>query len=210
MIKKILNENKYLLILLILVIVILSFIMQSNLYDKIVIFDNKVIDFVKGLIDNRLTNVFKYMTNFGDIYIPIIILVCIFVIMKNKWYFYLLASTYLFSGVITYITKLIVSRPRPLEALIDIPKSFSFPSGHTLTAFVFYGYLCYLLTLNLNKKLKMIFSIFYGIMVVVIALSRIYLGVHYFSDVIAGLIVGSICLIIAINITNKNYKEKLL
>ena len=207
--KKIINENKILLILLVVVITLLSFIMRSSLHDKIVLFDYKVIDFITNSIDYRLTNVFKYMTNFGGFYIPIIIIVCIFIFIKNKWYFYLQSASYLFAGIITYISKLIVSRPRPIEALIDIPKSFSFPSGHTLTSFVFYGYLCYLLTIKLEKKYKIIFSIVYGFLITIIAISRIYLGVHYFSDVIGGFIVGIICLLLFINITEKNYKEKL-
>ena len=209
MIKKILNENKYLFIILIIVIALLSIIMRSSIHEKIMMFDSKVIFFISNLIDIRLTNLFKYMTNFGDIYIPFLILVCIFVFIKNKWYFYLQSGTYLFAGIITYISKLIVSRPRPVSALIDIPKSFSFPSGHTLTSFVFYSFLCYLLTINIPKKYKPIFYIFYGIMILIIAMSRIYLGVHYFSDVIGGFIIGIICLIICINITEKNFKERL-
>ena len=209
MIKKMLKENKLLLILLLIVILTLSLIMRSSLNDKITIFDYKVIEFVKTNMDNKLTNLFKYMTNFGDIYIPFVIIVCIFIFFKNKWYFYLQSGVYLFAGIITYVSKLLVSRPRPMEALINIPKSYSFPSGHTLTSFVFYGYLCYLLTLDLKKPYKILFSIFYIFMVLIIAASRIYLGVHYFSDVIGGIIIGIICLVISINITEKNFKEKL-
>lgn len=206
---KIVKENYVYMIVILLMIIIFSIVMKSSLHDKIILFDIEIREFVQEMFNKSLTSIFSIITNFGDLYIPIIIIMCIFVFKKNKWYFYLLSCGYLFSGVITYVSKLLASRPRPIEALIDIPKSFSFPSGHTLTSLVFYCLLCYLLTFKSSKTVKLISFIFACIFVCTIAVSRIYLGVHYFSDVFGGYLIGIPCLMLIINIIENNFREKL-
>ena len=210
MIKKIIKENKWYLLWIILTITILTILMKSSFSDTVMIIDNKIIKIMSNIVYDSLTSIFKIITIFGDLYIPIIIIVCIFIFLKNKWYFYLLTSGYAFSGIITYVSKFLTGRARPVSALIDIPKSFSFPSGHTLTSLVFYILLCYLIVCNKDKKTKIISMIFVTIFVLLIAISRIYLGVHYFSDVIGGILIGVPCILFIINVIKKNFKEKLL
>ena len=210
MIKKIVKENKIYIIIILSLIVILSIIMRSSLHDKIIIFDNKIIDFVRDIVDSRLTSFFKIMTNSGVFYIPIIIIVCIFIFIKNKWYFYIQLFGYAFAGIISYIAKLIAARPRALEPLIKMPSTYSFPSGHTLTSLVFYCLLFYLLTIKSKRSIKVLGFIFSLSLIMIVSLSRIYLGVHYFSDVLGGFIIGIPCLLMIINIIENNYKEKLL
>ncbi|MBR4178136.1 MAG: phosphatase PAP2 family protein [Bacilli bacterium] len=184
--------------------------MRSSLHGKIIIFDNKVIEFVRDILDSRLTSFFKLMTNSGALYIPIVILVCIFVFIKNKWYFCIETVSYAFAGLVSYIAKLIVARPRPLEALIKMPSTYSFPSGHTLTSLVFYCILFYLLTIKSKRSVKIIGFIFSLSLICIVSVSRIYLGVHYFSDVLGGFIIGIPCVLIIVNTIEKNLKEKLL
>ena len=131
------------------------------------------------------------------------VIVCILIFIKNKKYFYIITSGYAFAGLIVFISKTITQRPRPLEALIEIPKSFSFPSGHTLTSIVFYITLWYLLTYKSAKKTKIITFILTVLIVILIGISRIYLGVHYFSDVIGGIILALPILFMIINISKK-------
>ena len=195
MIKKILKENKWYIISIIVLIVILTILMKSSFSDVVMKIDSNVILFMNNIVDNLLTN---------------IIIVCIFIFFKNKLYFYILSCGYAFSGAITYLSKLLIGRARPVSALIDIPKSFSFPSGHTLTSIVFYVLLCYLLVCNKSKKTKIICLTLSILFVMLIALSRVYLGVHYFSDVIGGFIIGILSILLIINIVKKNFKEKLL
>ena len=209
MIKRIVKENLKYLITMILMIIVFSIIMRSSLHDSIILFDSKINIFMKEIFNKSLTSIFSIVTNFGDYYIPLIICMCIFLIFKNKWYFLIISFGYLFAGVTTYIAKYLALRPRPLEALIEIPRSYSFPSGHTLTSLVFYCLLCYLLTFNCSKKVKLIWFIITTIFVCIIAISRIYLGVHYFSDVAGGYIIGIPCLMIVINTIENFYKEKL-
>ena len=195
----------------IIILLIVSFIVikNSSIYKYIVNFDYKVIEFFGNINDKRLTTSMSFITNFGDWYIPILIIVCIFIIIKNKWYFYTLSTSYLLSGIVVFITKILVARPRPLEALIKIPSSYSFPSGHTLTSLIFYMTLFYLMTEKSNKLIRITFGLLFCFLIVVVAFSRVCLGVHFFSDVVGGFILGMPCLLCCINIIEKNFKEKL-
>ena len=209
MIKKILKENWIYMFIIILLIVSFIVIKNSSIYKYIVNFDYKVIEFFGNINDKRLTTSMSFITNFGDWYIPILIIVCIFIIIKNKWYFYTLSTSYLLSGIVVFITKILVARPRPLEALIKIPSSYSFPSGHTLTSLIFYMTLFYLMTEKSNKLIRITFGLLFCFLIVVVAFSRVCLGVHFFSDVVGGFILGIPCLLCCINIIEKNFKEKL-
>ena len=157
MIKKIFKENYIYLLIIIFLIITFFVIKNSSLYNKILNIDYSVIEFMGNIVDKRLTAVFNFLTNFGDWYIPTLIIVCIFLFVKNKWYFKLIAGSYLFSGLIVLITKLLIRRPRPLVALITIPNSYSFPSGHTLTSIVFYMLLWYIVTKNTNNFIKIVY-----------------------------------------------------
>lgn len=197
--------------IILLVLLIISFVMlfNSDLIALIEELDDIVISFTNGIINDYFTIIFKLFTFLGDFYIPITIIVYIYLFFKNKLYSYILASSYLFSGIVAFGIKYLVSRPRPIEALIKIPSSYSFPSGHTITASVFYLILCYLLTIKLSKTVKLLSSILAILFVLCIGISRIYLKVHFFSDVLGGLFIGGLCVIFIINIVEKNYKERL-
>lgn len=207
--KKILKENKWYVVSIIILLVIYIILFKSNFYDVILYFDNSIREFVAKIIDNNLTLIFEILTNCGDFYLPCGIIVCIFLIYKNRWYSYILGCGYFLSGILALIFKLAISRPRPFDALIRIPSSFSFPSGHTITSIVFYIFLCYLLTYKSGKIKKVIFYTFFTFLALIISVSRIYLGVHYFSDVLGGIILSVPCLFMLINIVEKNFKERL-
>ena len=207
MIKKIIKENYIYLIIILLLVTVLSIIMRSSLHDKIIIFDKKVISLITNNLSNTIVSILKVLTHFGGFIIPCIILIIVLIFNNNRFIFLFQAGSYAIAGIITYISKLIVARPRPEMALIKIPSSYSFPSGHTLTSIVFYTMLFYLLTYHM--KHKRIFMIIGFIFALLIASSRIYLGVHYFSDVIGGLIIGIPCLLMCINIIKKNFGDKL-
>lgn len=203
MVKKVLKNNYWYLVITVLLIIITTCIMKSDLYNSILNFDYKIINLVSYIINTYYASFFRAVTNFGDFYIPIMVIVCILIFVKNKKYFYIITSGYAFAGLIVFISKTITQRPRPLEALIEIPKSFSFPSGHTLTSIVFYITLWYLLTYKSTKKTKIITFILTVLIVILIGISRIYLGVHYFSDVIGGIILALPILFMIINISKK-------
>lgn len=210
MIKKIMKENyKYLIILLILIVFfcLLSRINNFNVFNNI---DKYVSDLIKESFGVKYNKLFNFTSDFIGIYTLIFIIVCTLFGFKKKNYFVLLTSGYLFTVIVTFISKIMISRTRPIIEVTATIDPYSFPSGHTITSFVGYYFIAYLLTLNLDKKRKVAYYIIATILVTTVTFSRLYLGVHYFTDVIGGILFGSIILSMLINIVNKNYKRKLL
>ncbi len=105
------------------------------------------------------------------------------------------------AGSIVYIGKLVFQRARPEEFSVYTESLFSFPSGHAAIAVVLYGFIAYMLSENAKHWFMRI-----GIVIVtfctiaLIGISRLYLGVHYFSDVVGGYLLGLLWLMIAIGI----------
>ncbi|MFH0712072.1 MAG: phosphatase PAP2 family protein [archaeon] len=110
----------------------------------------------------------------------------------------LLASTILITAAIIEILKNILQVARPPNPIITAT-GFSFPSGHVTTSVVFLGLIIYIFTKNNSAKTK----IATVLIIFAVVLSRIYLRVHWLTDILAGLILGLIILIIAIQIFNK-------
>jgi len=207
MIKKILKENYIYILIDILLIIIFFLIKNSFLYEKVLTLDTKILAIRDIVIDERFTLFFKNLTFLGEYYIPVIIIVCIFAFIKNKHYFYINAYNYASSVLLAGIAKILVNRERPTFNLIPIPDKYSFPSGHTLTAIVFYIFLCYLATINKKSRYYLLPIVI--LIILFISMSRIYLGVHYYSDVMGAMLLAVPLLLMNINILNKHVKEKL-
>ena len=127
-----------------------------------------------------------------------------FVIIKNKKIGISIISNLVIITAINQILKRIVQRPRPTEYRIIEETGYSFPSGHSMVSMAFYGYLIYLIYKYVkNKYLKYISIILLSILICSIGISRIYLGVHYTSDVLAGFMISISYLIIYISAVNK-------
>jgi undecaprenyl-diphosphatase len=100
----------------------------------------------------------------------------------------LFALTMIGAGLLNITLKLAFKRPRPVPFFnLTPPESYSFPSGHSLTSAVFFGALAAILTARIkSRRVKAAIWIVSTAMFLLIGLSRIYLGVHYTTDVIAG------------------------
>lgn len=196
-------------LLVLIVILIFNHVMNSNYYESIIEFDNNFFSSLNDFRSDTATSIFKIFTYFGNIYIPLVILVCLLIFVKNKWIFLLQTCSYAFAGIITYLAKILIARPRPLEALIKIPSTFSFPSGHTVTSIVFYVMLVYLLTYNSKKEVRNASIVLATIFALLISFSRPYLGVHYLSDILGGMLLSIPILVILINVVNLNFSNKL-
>jgi len=146
------------------------------------IFDSQIVSFFASIQVPFIVTVMKVFSFFGSWYvIPFVaIAIILFSREKNKPKALIGAMTSLLLGIISaYIFKIIVARPRPLDLSVNFAAwDSSFPSSHAVAAFAILP--C------LDKRLQPYWLAF----AILISLSRIYLGVHYASDVIAGVILG--------------------
>ena len=107
-----------------------------------------------------------------------------------------------------FIVKNIIRRDRPIDINLIIENGFSFPSGHSMVSFAFYGFIIYYVYCShLSKLWKTIIISILTLLVLMIGLSRIYLGVHYASDVIGGFVLALVYLIIFIKYIYKKEKK---
>lgn len=161
------------------------------------------------LISDFVTPIAKFITNFGGATCLIAIAIILFVIIKNKK---IGISIILNLGIVTILNvllKRILQRPRPEEFRIINESGYSFPSGHSMISMAFYGFLIYLIYKNVkNKYLKWTLITILGTLIISIGISRIYLGVHYTSDVLAGFLIAISYLIVYISILNKFVLER--
>ena len=161
------------------------------------------------LISDFATPIAKFITNFGGAIILIGSAFTLFIFIKNKKIGVSIISNLAIITVLNQLLKRIVQRPRPTEYRIVEESGYSFPSGHSMVSMAFYGYLIYLIYKYVkNKYLKWISIILLSILICSIGISRIYLGVHYTSDVLGGFFISISYLIIYISAVNKFFIER--
>lgn len=152
---------------------------------------------ISNLISDKITPVTIIITQFGSALLLIILTVVLAIIIKDKKISFSIFLNLILVGLINQILKHIVQRPRPTEYRIIDEKGYSFPSGHSMASVAFYGFLIYLIYKKVkNPKLKWIFILLLSILIILIGSSRIYLGVHYTSDVLAGFFVSTSYLLV--------------
>lgn len=162
-------------------------------------FDFYIFDQVHYLVSPSMTRVMQLVTFFGNhkFLIPAYVLLVIYFlfIQKHKWYSIKTPVIAIGGALLMFILKYIFNRPRPLIPLLEPVKGLSFPSGHAMMSMSFYGLLIFIVWENVrNRALKWVLMILLLLFILVIGFSRIYLRLHYFSDVIAGFSVGIIWL----------------
>lgn len=161
----------------------------------------------KYIINDKLTSIIKIITNLGGAYFIIGITFLSLFIIKNKKINISIIVNLLLITSLNIIIKSILQRPRPSIFRIIEESGYSFPSGHSMISMAFYGFFIYLIFTNIkNKYIKIISITSLSILIILIGFSRVYLGVHYVSDVIAGFIFSLAYLILYTSILNKYYK----
>ena len=192
------KKIKYSFFIICLTMFILLSILVINKRDFIV--DSFIYGSIESLINKKTTSIVKVLTYFGSAY-PFILLIVLSLFLKDKKYFKYLSINLILITVLNITMKSLFARPRPLDISLVEETGYSFPSGHSLTSMAFYGLLIYLITTsNLSRKLKIILNIILSLLILIVGLSRIYLGVHYFTDVIGGFLLAIIYLIIFISV----------
>lgn len=158
---------------------------------------------------NVSTPIAKFMTNFGGAIFVISLTTILFFVIKDKKIGISIITNLGIVTILNQIIKFIMQRPRPTEFRIIEETGYSFPSGHSMVSLAFYGYLIYLIYKYINNKhLKRTLIIILSVLICIIGVSRIYLGVHYTSDVLGGFLISLAYLIIYIELVNKFVLEK--
>ncbi len=171
-------------------------------------FDFKVFEWLAQYVSESNTRAMQVFSFFGDhtFLIPAnLLLIAWFLIVKrHRWYSIKIPVVAISSVIMMFLLKMIFQRPRPSIPLLQEARGLSFPSGHAMTSITFYGLIIYLIWQYVNNNiLKWSLTITAILLIFFIGLSRIYLRVHYISDVIAGYCVGLIWLVLSLWVLKK-------
>ncbi|MDF2534809.1 MAG: hypothetical protein K0R18_966 [Bacillales bacterium] len=172
--------------------------------EHLVTFDNKIIIFANSIHTAYLTKLLKIITAIGSWNQVVIILgvILIYLIWKKHYYFGLfIIIVNALSPILNTFLKNTFQRPRPNIDPYYLYTSFSFPSGHATSAIVLFTTICFLIYHLHSNKFKP-FVFFSVLMVGLIGFSRVYLGVHYPTDILGGFIIGTMWLMLSIFIFN--------
>mgnify|MGYP006056704527 CR=1 FL=1 len=197
-------------VIMVIFLILFSIFAYKIVMDKSIYIDKIVYDFIcDNFMSERMTNIVKILTSLGSALVVIILTIVLFIAIKNKRIAVSIVINLIVITILNNLLKIIFLRPRPNVNNLILESGYSFPSGHSSTSMAFYGYLIYLIYKYVNnKKIKISLIIFLSLVIVAIGLSRIYLGVHYASDVLGGFLLAIVYLIIFITITNKCIEKK--
>ncbi len=164
--------------------------------DKI---DGKIQESIFSLRGDALTQVMIYITNFADtiIIFSLSFLIFLYFIFRKKYEFLFgFLTSSVVAALIFYFVKLLFAKARPSsENALIVINGFSFPSGHTMIAVAFYGILAYFVFVSSKNNFEKAAAILISVAIMLlIAFSRVYLGVHWPSDVFASFIFSGIWL----------------
>ena len=176
---------------LVLFLIISTFVITK---DSLVI-DKFIYDLVSPVINDSLTKYIVVLTDVGSlIFSGIVILIVSTVLIKYnkkkdlKYFLIILAI----GNALSYVFKLLFARERPDILVLAIENTYSYPSGHTFITTFLYGMI--LVLINKYYKKNYAFICLYAVLVLFVMFTRIYLGVHYFSDTLGGLLLGIVFL----------------
>ena len=167
--------------------------------------DNAIYSFISKVINNNLTHIIKFITFLGSATFVISLTVLALLFIKNKRIGIFMAIDLIVITIFQYILKPIFGRIRPVDINLIEETSYSFPSGHSLTAMAFYGFIIYLIYKS-NLKYKKLLITLLSVLILLIGLSRVYLGVHFITDVLGGFTFSVFYLILFIELTKKYIK----
>lgn len=166
--------------------------------------DTSILQFIYGARSPMLTKIFLAFTFLGSA--PVILsataLLAVFLFYKKEFaYFLLFFGTMFGNAVFAFLLKVFIHRPRPSFAPLVSEDSFSFPSGHATLSVAFFGLLAYFFASAAKTRTMRINIFFIWVFLAFgIGFSRLYLGVHYPTDVAAGYLIGLFFLFIGIGL----------
>lgn len=189
---------------------IILFIQFTNnlLEGNLTWFDEEATQYLFAKRTDDLTTLMTFITNMGSVTAYLIWLPIIFMVVylcNHRWSHSIEAIVILISAFLLNLSlKAYYGRLRPDKEhqLVELTEgSLSYPSGHSMTAMAFYGFVIYLLFhLRMKKSYSIVMSLVFGALIFFIGVSRVYLGAHYPTDIIAGFVAGFIWLMVSISI----------
>ena len=166
--------------------------------------DEGMQSFILKIRNDHLTDIFTIVTNLGGAYALLAITTLLVLIKKNKKTSLFIAINLIIVFLTSQVFKFVFRRSRPAEIFLVSATGYSYPSGHMMVSSAFYFYILYLICITIkNRILKIILSIMTVILILLIGFSRIYLGVHYLSDILGGLFLAIAYLMLFLRVTNK-------
>ena len=182
--------------------VIISILVIFGFTDSI---DMGFYNFLMNFRCEFLDNYFILITKCGDVSFICGLVLGVILILRNK-YSLLYGCLAVDCALTNKIVKHIIRRDRRDVLILIKQGGFSFPSGHSMISMCMYGCLIYVVLKKIkNKYLKWFLVFILSLLIVSVGLSRIYVGVHYLSDVVSGFILGVIILILYIELINKYF-----
>ncbi len=165
-------------------------------------FDLSISKWVQQFHQPVLDQVMIFISAFGNLPVAFgcmaitAILFFVFKFKREAWFTIAIS----FTGLFTFVLKRLFNRPRPTSEYVTIVESYhnnSFPSGHTLSYVVFFGFMIILMHKlnNISSYIRNSLSLFSYFMIIAGPLSRIYLGAHWFTDIVGGFLVGGFYLL---------------
>lgn len=191
------------LVLFVVSVIALAYVITYIFSTKGTYFDIQAFELVRPFISDANTRIVRFITFFGsgEFLVPANIALAIYFlfIKKHKWYSLRVPVVSLGSFIVMWTLKLFFGRVRPEDPVYRAALGFSFPSGHAMSAMTFYGLLIYLVWKYVeNVAFKWTLTFLLIIFIHLVGFSRIYLRVHYASDVIAGFSAGIIWLVLSL------------
>ncbi len=190
----VIDKNKkyiYFLLPLVLIAILFLIIILNGVHKT----DVSILKNISLIVSDNMTIVMRFITSLcSPVFLLCVVLLCL-IIFKDKRISVGITIALFFSTISNLALKAIFSRQRPLEFMLIDERGYSFPSGHSMVSIVFYGFLIYICyKLIKQKSVKIICITLLSLVILLIAFSRLYLGVHYPTDVLAGLTSGYIFL----------------
>lgn len=190
-------------ILLVVFILITTLVVTNNISS----FDDNIYNMIFHLRNNFLDLFFKTITLCANT-IPIICIVIILLLIVKDKYRYVLGITTITTLLSNQLIKHIIMRPRPDHLRLIKQNGYSYPSGHSMISIAVYGFLIYYVYHKVkNKVLKIALIILLSLLIILIGISRIYVGVHYPSDVLGGYTLSLLIIIVVILGVDKYVKD---
>lgn len=192
-------------------IAIFLLLVKCLLKNEVEILDTKVYNIISKVKCEPLTMIFKFLSFLCSTYFILITTILVMIFCKNKKVGFYVGLNVLICVLLNQGFKLLFARNRPVDINLIVENGYSFPSGHSMVSLAFYGFFIYIIVhTGLKRQKKILYCTLLSAITLLIGISRIYLGVHYASDVLAGFSLSMAYLIIyiivfynKINQTNK-------